>query len=165
MRQQFCHKRKASERGFQQVLWLSGKDGYITEAGMMNAFFVFQNNNSGKKELVTAPLDGTILEGVVRDSILKLARERLDSSEWDVNERYYTIKEVKERSEKGELVEAFGSGTAATVSPIKEISYRGDLINVPLQGSKECGEMTELVSNWILGIQYGEVDNSWSVVV
>ncbi|KAF4003485.1 Aminotransferase class IV family protein [Saccharomyces cerevisiae] len=63
--------------------------------------------------MVTAPLDGTILEGVTRDSVLTLARDKLDPQEWDINERYYTITEVATRAKQGELLEAFGSGTAA----------------------------------------------------
>lgn len=157
-------QREAASRGYQQNLWLFGPEGKITEVGTMNAFFVFKDA-SGKKELVTAPLDGTILEGVTRDSILQLARERLDPNEWAVNERYCTISEVQERSNKGELVEAFGAGTAAVVSPIKEIGYHGEHINVPLQPGKETGPLTEQVAQWISEIQYGEVDHPWSLVI
>lgn len=78
--------------------------------------FAFNCKETGKKELVTAPLDGTILEGVTRDSILTLARKYLDPNEWEINERYFTIHEVQEKAHKGELLEAFGSGTAAIVS-------------------------------------------------
>lgn len=130
----------------------------------MNAFFVFERN--GKKELVTAPLDGTILEGVTRDSILELARERLPSADWIVSERYCTIKEVAEAAEKGELVEAFGAGTAAVVSPIKEIGWGEKTINIPLQPGKEAGKLTETVNEWIGDIQYGKDEyKGWSKVV
>jgi branched-chain amino acid aminotransferase len=132
----------------------------------MNAFFVFKDAKTGKKELVTAPLDGTILEGVTRDSILELARAKLDPKEWEINERYFTIHEVQERSEKGELVEAFGSGTAAIVSPIKEIGFHGKMINVPLLPGQEFGELTNQVAQWIQAIQYGDEEyNGWSYVV
>lgn len=158
-------QREAAERGYQQNLWLFGEEGNITEVGTMNAFFVFKDLITGKKELVTAPLDGTILEGVTRDSILELAREKLDSKEWTVSERYFTIKEVSERSDKGELVEAFGAGTAAVVSPIKEIGWNGKSIHVPLQDGKEAGALTETIAEWIGDIQYGRVDHPWSLVV
>lgn len=157
-------QREAASRGYQQNLWLFGPEGYVTEVGTMNAFFVFQDS-AGKKELVTAPLDGTILEGVTRDSILALAREKLDPSEWTVSERYCTIKEVADRSDKGELVEAFGAGTAAVVAPIKEIGWNGRDINVPLQPGKQTGPLTEQIAQWIGDIQYGRVDHPWSYVV
>ncbi|SGZ49070.1 CIC11C00000004477 [Sungouiella intermedia] len=154
---------EAAQRGFQQNLWLFGEEGYITEVGTMNVFFVFKDA-SGKKELVTAPLDGTILEGVTRDSVLALARAKLPSDEWTVSERKFTIHEVKERAAKGELVEAFGSGTAALVSPIKNIGWRGEDISVPLAAG-EAGELTIQVADWIKKIQYGEEEfENWSRV-
>lgn len=157
---------EAASRGYQQNLWLFGEEKYITEVGTMNVFFVFKDLATGKKELVTAPLDGTILEGVTRDSILELARERLDPNEWTVSERYYSIYEVQEKAEKGELVEAFGSGTAAVVSPIKEIGFNGVDINVPLLPGKEYGELTNDVAQWIAKIQYGDEEyKNWSHVV
>ncbi|CCC72203.1 hypothetical protein NCAS_0J02240 [Naumovozyma castellii] len=157
---------QAAERGYQQNLWLFGPEHNITEVGTMNAFFVFKDNKTGKKELVTAPLDGTILEGVTRDSILHLCRERLDSNEWEVNERYCTIDEVAEKSKKGELVEAFGSGTAAVVSPIKEIGWKGEEINVPLLPGEQSGPLTKQVAEWVAAIQYGkEKHGNWTRVI
>ncbi|ANB15635.1 branched-chain-amino-acid transaminase BAT2 [Sugiyamaella lignohabitans] len=154
-------QQQAASRGFQQNLWLFGPEGNITEVGTMNAFFVFKDSTTGKKELATAPLDGTILEGVTRDSILELARERLNPNEWKISERYCTIHEVAEAAKKGELVEAFGAGTAAIVSPIKEISYHNEPIYVPLQEGKETGQLTETVANWISEIQYGIIDHPY----
>ncbi|CCH40506.1 Branched-chain-amino-acid aminotransferase,mitochondrial [Wickerhamomyces ciferrii] len=157
---------EAAERGYQQNLWLFGEEKTITEVGTMNVFFVFKDSTTGKKELVTAPLDGTILPGVTRDSILALTRDRLDSNEWEVNERYTTIYEVAEKSKKGELVEAFGSGTAAVVSPIKEIAFNGESINVPLLEGEQFGELTGTVAQWISKIQYGDEEyKNWSRVV
>lgn len=157
---------QAAEKGYQQNLWLFGSEKYITEVGTMNVFFVFKDPKTGKKELVTAPLDGTILEGVTRDSILTLSKERLDPKEWEINERYYTIYEVAERSKKGELVEAFGSGTAVVVSPIKEIGWQGEDIQVPLLPGEQSGELTKTVASWISAIQYGkEQHDNWSRVV
>ncbi|KAI5949959.1 BAT2 [Candida theae] len=155
---------QASKRGFHQNLWLFGDEGYITEVGTMNVFFVFQDPSTGKKELVTAPLDGTILEGVTRDSILELARDRLPNDEWVVSERKFTIHEVKDAAEKGNLVEAFGAGTAAVVSPIKNIGFRGEDIPVPVSLGNS-GELTSQVAEWIRKIQYGEEDyKNWSRV-
>ncbi|ODQ68007.1 branched-chain amino acid aminotransferase II [Nadsonia fulvescens var. elongata DSM 6958] len=157
-------QREAASRGYQQNLWLFGPEGNITEAGTMNAFFVFKTPE-GKRELVTAPLDGTILEGVTRDSILELARTRLDQNQWIISERYCTIAEVKAAAERGDLVEAFGAGTAAVVSPIKEIGWKEAAIFVPLQEGKECGELTEKVAEWIGDIQYGKDVHPWSALI
>ncbi|AAS51536.1 ADL384Wp [Eremothecium gossypii ATCC 10895] len=154
---------EAARLGYHQNLWLFGPEKYITEVGTMNAFFVFKDSTTGKKELVTAPLDGTILEGVTRDSVLTLARERLSPEEWDVSERYYTISEVAERAAKGEVVEAFGCGTAVVVSPIKEIGWNDQAIKIPLLPGEETGEFTKQVAHWISEIQYGKVEyNNWS---
>lgn len=156
-------QREAAARGHQQNLWLFGEEGYVTEAGTMNAFFVFKND-AGKKELVTAPLDGTILEGVTRDSILELCKARLDPNEWTVSEREYTIYEVKEAAKAGNLVEAFGSGTAAVVSPIGNIEFRGENITVPVIDGA-AGELTATMLKWLLEIQYGEKEfKNWSTI-
>lgn len=143
---------EAAARGYQQNLWLFGDEGYITEVGTMNVFFVFAHG--GRRELVTAPLDGTILEGVTRDSVLALARERLPALEWVVSERKFTMAEVCERLARGELVEAFGCGTAALVAPIKRIGWRGLDVEVPLAVG-DAGELTAQMAEWIHGIQYG----------
>lgn len=157
---------QAAERGYQQNLWLFGPEKNITEVGTMNVFFAFKDNKTGKKELVTAPLDGTILEGVTRDSILELAREKLDPKEWEINERYYSINEVAERAAKGELLEAFGSGTAAVVSPIKAVGWKGKDIEVPLLPGEQSGPLTKQLASWIAAIQYGkEKHGNWSQVV
>lgn len=149
-------QKEAAARGFQQNLWLF--DGHLTEVGTMNLFVVFRNPD-GTQELATPPLDGTILEGITRLSILELARERLDPAKWQVSERLVKIDELVARQAKGELVEVFGAGTAAIVSPVKEISYHGVPITVPLQPGKECGPLTELVQSWIQDIQYGVEDH------
>lgn len=152
-------QREAASRGHQQNLWLFGEEGYVTEVGTMNAFFVFEKD--GKKELATAPLDGTILEGVTRDSILDLCRERL-GDDWIISERKFTIHEVKKAAEEGKLVEAFGAGTAAIVSPIKNIEFRGESIAVPVKLGNS-GELTKQLLSWIEEIQYGEVEfRNWS---
>ncbi|OXB40200.1 hypothetical protein B1J92_M00176g [Nakaseomyces glabratus] len=157
---------QAAAKGFQQNLWLFGPEHYVTEVGTMNAFFAFNCKETGKKELVTAPLDGTILEGVTRDSILTLARKYLDPNEWEINERYFTIHEVQEKAHKGELLEAFGSGTAAIVSPIKEIGWKDTIISVPLIPGEQSGPLTKQIASWMMDIQYGKVElDNWLRIV
>lgn len=106
---------EARERGFHQILWLYGEEGLCTEAGASNFFVVWKNKETGKTELVTAPLgDKIILDGVTRRSVLQLVRERC-AGDIEVVERKYTIDEVIEADSEGRLVECFASGTA--VSP------------------------------------------------
>ncbi|CAG8711361.1 31612_t:CDS:2 [Gigaspora margarita] len=141
---------EAAEKGYQQNLWLFGPDDEITEV---------------ETELVTPPLDGTILAGVTRDSILQLARTW---KEFKVSERKITMSEVVKALKEGRLREMFGSGTACIVTPIKEINYRGQDLKVPLDpndASSNAGPMTRRISDTLMGIQYGEIPHEWSVVL
>ncbi|KAF4969356.1 hypothetical protein FSARC_3431 [Fusarium sarcochroum] len=154
---------EAASRGFQQNLWLFGQEEYVTEVGTMNMFVALKDKETGQKELVTAPLDGTILEGVTRDSVLSLARERLEG--WKISERKYTMKELAEASREGRLIEAFGAGTAAVVSPVRSISWKGDLIPCGLSETQESGDIALKMKEWIEAIQYGDEEHEWSHVV
>lgn len=157
-------QQQAASRGFQQNLWLFGEEEYVTEVGTMNMFAAIKDKKTGQKELVTAPLDGTILEGVTRDSVLQLARERLVPEGWKISERKYTMFELAEASKEGRLIEAFGAGTAAIVSPIRAISWKGDLVDCGLKANEESGEIALRMKDWIEGIQYGEEPHKWSYV-
>ena len=153
---------EAAEEGYSQVLWLWEENGEdtITEVGAMNVFFCIADRETGETELVTAPLDrGDILPGVTRDSILQLART------WDnvkVSERFATMREVVEASEEGRLIEAFGAGTAAVVTPISCIKYHGKDIDIPA-----TGDMTKRIWEEVTSIQYGKKDGppGWSIIV
>lgn len=130
---------EAKERGFDQVLWLLGRDNHVTEAGASNFFVVWRSRHEegGVLQLVTAPLGSKIiLDGVTRRSVLQLARERLslhgssriqegggnmdvDDNELErleIVERTFSMAEVEEAAEEGRLVEAFACGTAVSVS-------------------------------------------------
>merc|ERR1712025_1263133 len=128
----------------------------------MNQFF-FWTKPDGKKELVTAPLDGTILPGVTRDSVLDIVR---DWGEFEVSERKYTMKEVMSAIDEGRLIECFGSGTAAILSPVKQIGYRGKRYNVPLDPnnpSEQAGPLCRRLFNTVIDIQYGRTSyKNWS---
>jgi branched-chain amino acid aminotransferase len=156
---------EAARRGFHQNLWLFGEEEYVTEVGTMNMFVAIKNKETGQKELVTAPLDGTILEGVTRDSVLALARERLAPEGWIISERKYTMKELADASKEGRLLEAFGAGTAAIVSPVRNISWKGNLVDCGLTPDVEAGEIALRMKEWIEGIQYGDEEHEWSYVV
>ncbi|KAI1842019.1 hypothetical protein JX266_011774 [Neoarthrinium moseri] len=155
---------EAASRGFQQNLWLFGEEEYVTEVGTMNMFVALKNKETGQKELITAPLDGTILEGVTRDSILSLAREKLAPEGWAIVERKYTMKELAEASADGRLMEAFGAGTAAIVSPVRKISWKGNLVDCGLSDQEESGEIALRMKGWIEARQYGDEEHEWSYV-
>ncbi|KAH6842874.1 aminotransferase [Chaetomium sp. MPI-CAGE-AT-0009] len=157
-------QREAMSRGFQQNLWLFGEEEYATEVGTMNFFVAVKNKQTGQKELITAPLDGTILEGVTRDSVLSLARERLAPEGWNIVERKHTMGELAEAASEGRLIEAFGAGTAAIVSPVRHISWRGQLVNCGLKEHEESGEIATKMKNWIEARQYGDDAHEWSYV-
>lgn len=152
---------EAASRGFQQNLWLFGEEEYVTEVGTMNLFIALKNKETGQKELITAPLDGTILEGVTRDSVLSLARERLVPKGWAVSERKIRMSDVAEAAEEGRMIEVFGAGTAAIVSPVRNISYSGKLVDCGLKENEEAGEIALQMKNWIEGIQYGDEEHAW----
>lgn len=155
---------QAASRGFHQNLWLFGPEEKITEVGSMNFFAVLQHAG-GMKELVTAPLDGTILAGVTRDSVLALARERLVPEGWKISERYMTMGELKRAADEGRLVEAFGTGTAAIVAPVRKISWNDQLVSCGLRDDQEAGETASRMKSWIEGIQYGDEEHEWSVLI
>eukprot|EP01012_Entosiphon_sulcatum_P028613 TRINITY_DN3464_c0_g1_i1.p1 TRINITY_DN3464_c0_g1~~TRINITY_DN3464_c0_g1_i1.p1 ORF type:complete len:382 (+),score=71.05 TRINITY_DN3464_c0_g1_i1:31-1176(+) len=141
-------------KGYAQVLWLA--DGLVTEVGAMN-FFVLWKTKEGKTELITAPLDmGTILPGVTRDCILSICREW---KEFDVTERPFHIDELAEAAREGRVLEAFGAGTAAIVSQVSCLGYRGVDLNIPAPNKSLALRLMDR----ILAIQYGEVEHEWSV--
>ena len=147
--------RIASDMGYTQVLWLDAIERkYAEEVGTSNIFFVIGD------ELVTPPLAGSILPGVTRNSVLQIARH------WGglVAERPVAIAEVIEAAASGDLKEAFASGTAAIVSPIGQIYYRGQ--EHVINGGR-TGPLTERLYNEILQIQYGEKDDpfGWRIQI
>ncbi|RYP60417.1 hypothetical protein DL769_008120 [Monosporascus sp. CRB-8-3] len=155
---------EAASRGFQQNLWLFGPEEYVTEVGTMNLFVAMKDRETGQRELITAPLDGTILEGVTRDSVLSLAREKLAPEGWKVSERKLTMRDLHEASLDGRMIEVFGAGTAAIVSPVRKISWRGKLVDCGLDDHEESGEIALRMKNWIEARQYGDEEHEWSYV-
>ena len=145
----------AKHEGFTQVLWLDGVHRkYIEEVGTMNIMMKIGD------EIITPPLAGTILAGVTRDSVLSLTRE------WGlrVSERPITIDEVVEAAHKGTLQEVWGTGTAAVISPVGELSYKGERIVVNGGG---IGPLTQKLYDTIVGIQYGTAPDTrgWTLTV
>jgi branched-chain amino acid aminotransferase len=156
-------QKEAEERGYNQILWLYGPNNEITEVGTMNMFVAIRGKN-GEKELVTAPAtpQGVVLSGITRDSIIQLVRKLPD---WRVSERACPIAEIIEAQEEGRLIEAFGCGTAAVVSPIESVTFRDKVISFPLGPMGKAGELTQRLSDTLTSIQYGEVPHEWSVAI
>ena len=160
---------EARARGFDQVLWLFGQECYVTEAGASNFFVVWRNRETGKLQLVTAPLEERIiLEGVTRNSILHLARERLsrkinDTEGLEVVEQRFTMADIISAQEEGRLVEAFAAGTAFFVAPVGLIHFRNKDFEIPLDG--DSGIYARQIRQWLTNIMYGKEAHEWGVVV
>jgi len=148
----------AESNGCHQCLWLFGEDHEITEVGAMN-LFIFLTNEAGEKELVTSPLSsGVILPGVTRRSIIELC------SEWEgikVSERKITMGEVMKARAEGRLLEMFGSGTAAVVSPVGGLFYEGTMHPLPTPEDGLASRIMSVMS----GIYYGRLPHTWAIDV
>lgn len=143
----------AQEKGYHQLLWTDAiEHKYIEESGTMNVMFQI-----GEK-LVTPPTGDTILEGITRDSVLKLA----SSLDIIVEERRISIDEIAEAYDKSQLFDAFGVGTAATIAPIELIGYNGrDLLLPPAEKRK----MSKLIAEQLTAIRYGEAEDKFGWMV
>ncbi|MEM5009602.1 branched-chain amino acid aminotransferase [Niallia taxi] len=145
----------ATQKGYSQVLWLDGVEKkYIEEVGAMNVFFKIGD------EVVTPVLNGSILEGVTRRSVLDLLKH------WNVPvvERKISVEEIFEASKNGELKEAFGTGTAAVISPIGEFLWNE--ISITLNNG-ETGELAKKIYDTLTNIQNGREEDpfGWTVEV
>ena len=146
---------KAEKLGYTQVLWLDGVERkYVEEVGTMNVMFKIDN------KIITAPCDGTVLPGVTRDSILHILKD------WgyEVEERHLSIDELMEAGRKGKLEEAFGTGTAAVISPVGELYYKGETVTI---NDFKTGELTQKLYDTLTGIQWGNVKDTygWTRIV
>ncbi|XP_076303215.1 branched-chain-amino-acid aminotransferase, cytosolic-like isoform X3 [Lasioglossum baleicum] len=154
-------QKEAVRRGLQQVLWLYGEDNEVTEAGTMNVF-MFYINDDGEKELVTPPLSsGLILPGVTRYSILALAREW---NQFKVTERKFGMNEVCQLLSENRLLELFGAGTACVVSPVSYIEFVGRPLHIPTLEHEE--PVFQKFLKHLLDIQYGVMpDHPWTISI
>ncbi len=144
---------QATRKGYTQVLWLDAIERkYVEEVGTSNIFFFIND------KLVTPPLGGTILPGVTRDSVLQLAKH------WGLNvsERPISIDEVVDGCQIGSLKEMFATGTAAVISPVGVICYKGEDFQV---GDGDTGELSKRLYDELTGIQYGRKEDpfGWRV--
>ncbi|WP_339700167.1 branched-chain amino acid aminotransferase [uncultured Marixanthomonas sp.] len=119
---QFYPTNLAREKGFQQIIWTdSNEHKYLEEAGTMNVFFRI------KDTLITAPISDRILDGVTRKSVLKLAERAGIKTEI----RRIQVSELVEAAKNNELMEIFGAGTAAVISPVSAFSYKEEVYDIP----------------------------------
>lgn len=140
----------ANEDGYTQVMWLDGVElKYVEEVGSMNIFFVIGD------ELITPQLNRSILAGVTRDSVIKLAQS------WGIKvvERKISIDEIYGTHAKGELKEVFGSGTAAVISPVGNIKFDGKEITI---AEGKVGPLSARLFKDLTNIQYGKAEDSFN---
>lgn len=133
----------AHKQGYTQVLWLDAIElKYLEEVGTMNMFIAFND------EIVTPALTGGILSGITRMSVLQILRE------WGLNvtERQVSIDEVVSRYDKGEVVDLFGTGTAAIISSVGELKYKDKVMVI---NNGQPGALAQKLFNFITGVQYG----------
>lgn len=143
---------EAEKAGFDQVLWLDGKESkYVEEVGAMNMMFVIDG------ALCTAMLEGSILDGITRRSILQIARDK----GMRVEERRIGVQELIDAYEAGKLTEAFGTGTAAVISPVGELEYQGKCM---ILNKGEIGPVSMDMYNTLTGIQCGKLPDPYGWV-
>ena len=143
---------RASKKGYSQVLWLDGVERkYIEEVGAMNVMFKIDG------EIVTPMLSGSILPGITRKSCIEVLKD----NGYKVSERLISIDELEEAMENGTLEEAWGCGTAAVVSPIGELCYKGKKYAV---NNGEIGATTQFLYDTLTGIQWGKCEDPYGWV-
>ncbi len=143
---------EAKKRGYDQVLWLDGREQrYVEEVGSMNMFFAYGDT------IVTAALNGSILSGITRDSILKLAA----SLDYRVEERVIEINDLMNDIRSGKVTEAFGSGTAAVVSPVGTLCFRDEVVTL---SGNSVGPVTQRLYDTLTGIQTGKIKDEFGWV-
>ncbi len=146
---------EAHDQGYSQVLWLDGVENkYIEEVGAMNIMFVIGD------EVVTPELSGSILSGITRKSILEL----LKAEGRKVSERRISIEELEEAYDKGLLREAFGTGTAAVISPVGVLKYKDKVMTI---NDGRIGEISQHLYDSLTDIQWGRAQgpDGWIVKV
>ena len=114
-------------------------------------FFVFWRNENGEDELVTPPLDGTILPGITRDSIIQVAREL---REFKVSVRSFKVQDMIKAVKENRIYEAFGAGTAAIVSPVQSFHLNGETYKIPIEEDKGAGKLTQRVLKIMTELHY-----------
>lgn len=147
---------QVENKGFLQTIWTHNEN--LIESGASNIFFVLKNKNG--IEVVTHPIDGSILPGITRDSIIKLTNDKFD---FEVTERNFSINEFIKKHKSGELVEVFMSGTAAVISQVNMIRLRNNDYHFEMNNNNNLYSTT--MADYINKIQFGEIDHPFSLVI
>ena len=135
------------KKGYHQILWMDGiEHKYVQEIGTMNVFFVIGD------KVVTPGISDTILEGITRDSVITI----LKANGYTVEERPLHIDEIVEAARAGQLKEAFGTGTAASIAPIKDLTYMGEKMELP---DVETWKLAPWLRNELNDIRYGRKED------
>lgn len=169
----FAPQRIAAKQGYDQILWLLGDDQRVTEVGAMNFFLVAQRDD-GDLDIITPPLDGTILPGLTRDSTLTLANAHTSgklllpsipaSQKLHTHERVLTMSEITALSAQGKIIESFGVGTAVVVAPVGRIGHEGKDLILPVHEAG-LGPVGKAMYTVITDIQTGRRQfENWSVL-
>ncbi len=146
-------QKDADKKGYIQVLWLDGVERkYVEEVGAMNVFFKIAG------EVITPSLEGSILPGVTRDSVIRLLKD------WGVrvHERKLAMQELQDAYMAGKLEEAFGTGTAAVISPIGELNWKDQRMII---NGERIGEISAKLYETLTGIQNGRLPDPYGWMV
>ena len=144
---------EAHKEGYSQVLWLDGvEQKYIEEVGAMNIMFVIDG------EIVTPELQGSILPGITRKSVLELTK----SWGMKVSERRITIQEIADAYDNGKLDEVFGTGTAAVISPVGHLKWGDKVMTI---NDNKIGPISQKIYDTMTGIQWGKLEDPFGWVV
>ena len=149
----FFSQEKAHQAGYSQVLWLDGVEHkYIEEVGAMNIFFKIDG------KIVTPMLNGSILPGVTRNSVIEVCK----NWGYTVEERRVSAQEVYESAKNGKLEEVFGSGTAAVISPVGTLKFGEEVFEI---NNGKIGDTSQKLYDTITGIQTGKVEDKFNWIV
>ncbi len=140
------------KKGYHQILWMDGiEHKYVQEIGTMNVFFVMGD------KIVTPELSETILDGITRDSVITILKD----NGYTVEERPLHIDEIVAAARAGELFEAFGTGTAASIAPIKDLTYMGEKMELP---PVENWKIAHWLRNYLNDIRYCRTEDKYAWV-
>ena len=149
----FLSQKKAQDKGFSQVLWLDGiEHKYIEEVGAMNIFFKI------KGKIITPMLNGSILAGVTRNSVIKVCKD----FGYDVDERRVSVEELYESAKDGTLEEVFGAGTAAVIAPVGALKFGEEVFDI---NDGKTGEFSQKIYDTITGIQTGKIEDKFNWII
>lgn len=150
----FYPKKLAEDKGYNEILWLDSSLKFVSESGAMNIFFLIED------KLITPEVDGNILKGITRNSLIELAKKRKNElSLRDIKEEKVSLYDLLKALRENKIKEAFGSGTAVITNSIESISYKGENFQLPML--KEEEKLAFKLKKQLLDIQYGNAKDEF----